>query len=154
MNGFQDADINISVRERLCVNICKHGLDRDCQNQRVQCTSSWCPDVLGLTPRWNKWVKAKKFSTFEQVGQRKKNSGRVLAQVAQAVFSQPEYSTLEQVAQAVKFKVLVQNLNLLRITDSLCFLVPAWNCKDVNSSRTSSLDWKLFKSNSIFRPKS
>jgi len=56
-------------------------------------------------PRWNKWVKAKKILA------------KFLAQVAQAVFSRPENSTLEQVAQAVKFKPLVQNLNRLKITD-------------------------------------
>ena len=61
---------------------------------------------------------------FGSAGSSKKNSGGNLAQVEQDVkfeFSRPEKSTLGQVAEAGKSKVLVQNNILLKITDSLCF---------------------------------
>ena len=63
-------------------------------------------------------------SYLGQAGQAKKILAENLGQVVQDVkfeFSRTEKSTLGQVAEAGKSKVLVQNNILLKITDSLCF---------------------------------
>ena len=65
-----------------------------------------------VVPRWNKWNKAWVDTRI---------SGAQVEQAVKFEFSRRENSTLEQVVQAVKFKVLVQNLNLLKITDFHCF---------------------------------